>query len=92
MSSFKAANESFARRLGWVCERGRPGQASLADVIQWFLDYDQRVSAIKHPAVEKLFPATPKRASKRVATEVAFRQIASAQAFSTIRYVEFQSS
>ncbi len=55
MSSFKAANESFAPPPVQQGERGRPEQASLADVIQWFLDYDQRVSAIKHPAVEELF-------------------------------------
>lgn len=28
---------------------------SLPDVIQWFLDYDQRVGIIKHPKVEELF-------------------------------------
>ena len=28
---------------------------SLPDVIQWFLDYDQRVAMIKHPKVEELF-------------------------------------
>jgi hypothetical protein len=28
---------------------------SLPDVIQWFLDYDQRVAVIKHPRVEELF-------------------------------------
>jgi hypothetical protein len=28
---------------------------SIPDVIQWFLDYDQRVAAIKHPKVEELF-------------------------------------
>ena len=28
---------------------------SIPDVIQWFLDYDQRVSVIKHPSVEELF-------------------------------------
>ncbi|HSQ24205.1 MAG TPA: hypothetical protein VLN44_07345, partial [Pyrinomonadaceae bacterium] len=28
---------------------------SLPDVIQWFLDYDQRVAIIKHPKVEELF-------------------------------------
>jgi len=35
-----------------------PGQinaSSLADVIQWFLDYDQRVAVIRHPKVEELF-------------------------------------
>ncbi len=28
---------------------------SLPDVIQWFLDYDERVAIIKHPRVEELF-------------------------------------
>src|SRR5258708_36934790 len=28
---------------------------SLPEVIQWFLDYDQRVAIIKHPKVEELF-------------------------------------
>ncbi len=28
---------------------------SLPDVIQWFLDYDQRVAVIKHPKLEELF-------------------------------------
>ncbi len=28
---------------------------SLPDVIQWFIDYDQRVAIIKHPKVEELF-------------------------------------
>jgi hypothetical protein len=34
---------------------GRPDLDSVGDVIQWFLDYDQRVSAICHPKVEELF-------------------------------------
>jgi hypothetical protein len=29
--------------------------AALADVIQWFLDHDQRVAVVRHPAVEELF-------------------------------------
>ena len=28
---------------------------SIPDVIQWFLDYDQRVAIVKHPKVEELF-------------------------------------
>jgi hypothetical protein len=28
---------------------------TLPDVIQWFLDYDERVAIIKHPKVEELF-------------------------------------
>ena len=34
---------------------GAPDYDSLPDVIQWFLDYDQRVSVIKHAKVEELF-------------------------------------
>jgi hypothetical protein len=29
--------------------------SSLADVIQWFMDYDQRAAVIRHPKVEELF-------------------------------------
>jgi|SRR5947209_8686035 len=36
-------------------ERGHLDTSSLADVIQWFLDYDQRVAVIKHPSVEEVF-------------------------------------
>jgi hypothetical protein len=28
---------------------------SIPDVIQWFLDYDERVAIVKHPKVEELF-------------------------------------
>ncbi|HYY55712.1 MAG TPA: hypothetical protein VE842_00190 [Pyrinomonadaceae bacterium] len=34
---------------------GRLDLNSVADVIQWFLDYDQRVAVIRHPKVEELF-------------------------------------
>jgi hypothetical protein len=34
---------------------GRLDLNSVADCIQWFLDYDQRVAAIRHPKVEELF-------------------------------------
>ena len=34
---------------------GRINASSLADVIQWFLDYDQRTAVIRHPKVEELF-------------------------------------
>ena len=43
---------------GPVLERdayGAPNYDSVPDVIQWFLDYDQRVAVIKHPKVEELF-------------------------------------
>ena len=35
--------------------RGRVEPASLAGVIQWFLDYDERVAVVRFPAVEALF-------------------------------------
>jgi len=35
--------------------RGRIEPASLAAVIQWFLDYDERVAVVRFPAVESLF-------------------------------------
>jgi hypothetical protein len=35
--------------------RGQINTSSLADVIQWFLDHDQRASVIRHPKVEELF-------------------------------------
>ena len=41
-----------------VLRRDQSGQLdlnSVADVIQWFLDYDQRTAAIRHPKVEELF-------------------------------------
>ena len=36
-------------------EYGAVDYDSLPDVIQWFLDYDQRVAIVKHPKVEELF-------------------------------------
>ena len=35
--------------------RGRIDVDSVPDVIQWFLDYDQRVAVVKHPRVEEIF-------------------------------------
>ena len=34
---------------------GRVDYDSVPDVIQWFLDYDERVAVIKHPKIEELF-------------------------------------
>jgi hypothetical protein len=36
-------------------ERGQVDYDSIPDVIQWFLDYDDRVAIIKHPKIEELF-------------------------------------
>src|SRR5436190_23742164 len=35
-------------------EYGNVDYDSLPEVIQWFLDYDQRVAVVKHPKVEEL--------------------------------------
>ena len=35
--------------------RGRVDVDSVPDVIEWFLNYDQLVSVIKHPRVEEVF-------------------------------------
>src|SRR5207253_1274685 len=43
---------------------------SIPDVIQWFLDYDQRVATIKHPKVEELFQW--KQEQSRLAGEEVF--------------------
>lgn len=37
--------------------------SSLADVIQWFMDYDQRAAVIRHPKVEELFHWKQEQAS-----------------------------
>ena len=34
---------------------GRVGPSSLAALIQWFFDYDERVAVVRYPAVESLF-------------------------------------
>jgi hypothetical protein len=34
---------------------GRVDYDSIPDVIQWFLDFDERVAVIKHPKIEELF-------------------------------------
>jgi hypothetical protein len=36
-------------------EQGRIDVDSVPDVIEWFLNYDRRVSAIRHPRVEEIF-------------------------------------
>lgn len=36
-------------------EQGRIDVDSVPDVIDWFLDYDQRVAVVRHPRVEEVF-------------------------------------
>src|ERR1051325_11904822 len=49
---------------------GAVGYDSIPDVIQWFLDHDQRVAVVKHPKVEELFQW--KQEQSRVAGEDVF--------------------
>jgi len=50
--------------------RGRIDVDSVPDVIQWFLDYDERVAVIKHPRVEEIFQW--KQEQSRIAQEDVF--------------------
>jgi hypothetical protein len=45
-------------------EKGEINVSQLADVIQWFLDYDQRSAIIRHPKVEELFHWKQEQARK----------------------------
>ena len=38
---------------------------SVPDVIEWFLNYDQRVAVIRHPSVEEVFQWKQKHASNQ---------------------------
>ena len=52
-------NENVGEQFGPPpLERDAQGQlelASVSNIIQWFLDYDERVAIIKHPRVEEVF-------------------------------------
>ncbi len=48
---------------------GRIESASLANLIEWFLNYDERVAVIRHPRVEELFQWKQEQ-SKRAGEEV----------------------
>jgi hypothetical protein len=48
---------------------GRVDVDSIPDVIQWFLDYDQRVAVVKHPRVEEIFQWKQEQ-SRRAGEEV----------------------
>ncbi len=51
-------------------EKGRIEIDSVPDVIQWFLDYDERVAIVRHPRVEEVFQW--KQQQSRVAGEEVF--------------------
>ena len=50
--------------------KGRIDVDSVPEVIQWFLDYDERVALIKHPRVEEVFQW--KQEQSRIAREDVF--------------------
>ena len=53
---------------------GRIDPASLASVIQWFLDYDERVAVVRFPAVEALFQWRQQEELKGQADAVGFNR------------------
>src|SRR5882672_12789715 len=59
MSANKSSNGNDGTALNQPPLRrdaqGRVDVDSVPDVIQWFLDYDQRVAIVKHPRVEEIF-------------------------------------
>jgi len=50
-----AANESVSPPTLQRDASGRIDSASLANLIEWFINYDERVAVIRHPRVEELF-------------------------------------
>jgi len=54
MSQNGRATETSGPRLARDAE-GRIDVDSVPDVIQWFLDYDERVAIIRHPRVDEVF-------------------------------------
>lgn len=54
--------------------RGRVAPRPLADLIQWFLDYDERVAVVRFPAVEALFQWKQQEDLKADAAQVAFNR------------------
>jgi len=45
-------------------EYGQVDYDSIPEVIQWFLDYDERVAVIKHPKIEELFQWKQEQSTK----------------------------
>jgi len=78
MSDSKAKGAGVVQDGPPVPRRGAGGRvepASLAEVIQWFLDYDERVAVVRFPAVEALFQWRQQEELKGLGDEaVAFRQ------------------
>jgi hypothetical protein len=78
MSNSNVDVASAAQRQGPPVPRrgagGRIKPSSLAEVIQWFLDYDERVAVVRFPTVEALFQWRQQEELKGLGDEaVAFR-------------------
>jgi hypothetical protein len=54
--------------------RGRVAPRALAALIQWFLDYDERVAVVRFPAVEALFQWKQQEEMKENAEAVGFQR------------------
>ena len=52
--------------------RGRVEPSALGELIQWFLDYDERVAVVRFPAVEALFRWKQQEDARRDDAPVAF--------------------
>ena len=55
-------------------EHGQVDVDSVPDVIEWFLNYDQRVAIIKHPAVEEVFQWKQQYSQEQGERVFAFKQ------------------
>lgn len=54
--------------------QGRVVPSALADLIQWFLDYDQRVAVVRYPAIEALFQWKQQESLRERPNDVAFNR------------------
>jgi|ERR1043166_2698276 hypothetical protein len=68
----KAAGDAFQPPPLRRDAGGRVEPSSLAGVIQWFLDYDERVAVVRFPAVEALFQWRQQEALKERPEAYAF--------------------
>ena len=73
MAASAPNNDTESSEIGPPLRRDASGRIdvdSVPDVIQWFLDYDQRVAVVKHPRVEEIFQW--KQEQSRLAGEAVF--------------------
>lgn len=73
MSQNGQGTETTGPRLGRDAT-GRIDVDSVPDVIQWFLDYDERVAIIRHPRVEEVFQWKQEQSRKAAEDVFAFNR------------------